>query len=291
MCQARVAHLTRTGYSRTPSKTLQLAELDALLLGDPGEHVVEDLEELPRLGDALALDRLGHQRGRGGADGAAVALEADLLDDPVLDPQVDLDDVAAQRVVAVGGAGRAVHGVAVPGLLVVVEDDLLVELAQIGHQPKTSRTFSRPATRASISSTRVVEAERGAHRGRNAVARHHRLGAVVAGADRDALRVEDGADVVGVDAVHDEGQHRGLALRRADQAHPGDGEDRLGGCLQELCLVGGDALEAELVEVVERGGKTDRALDVGRAGLEAVWRLVEGRPSKVTDRIMSPPPW
>ena len=47
---------------------------------------------------------------------------------------------------------------------------------------------------------------------------HHRLGTVVAGAHRDALLVEDGAEVVGVHSLHDEGHQRGLVSRGAEDA-------------------------------------------------------------------------
>ena len=51
----------------------------------------------------------------------------------------------------------------------------------------------------------VVEPHGGARRGGDAEALHQRLGAVMADADRHALAVDDGADVMGVDAVQGEG--------------------------------------------------------------------------------------
>jgi hypothetical protein len=41
--------------------------------------------------------------------------------------------------------GRPLDRPEVPGRLVVVEDDLLVEVGEGRHAPKTSRTFPRPA--------------------------------------------------------------------------------------------------------------------------------------------------
>jgi hypothetical protein len=41
--------------------------------------------------------------------------------------------IAAERVVALHATGRVRHLVIVPGVLVVVEDDLLVELSEIRH--------------------------------------------------------------------------------------------------------------------------------------------------------------
>ena len=45
-----------------------------------GEQRVHALEQLLRLGARLALDGLGHHRGRGHRDGAAIALEAQVGD-------------------------------------------------------------------------------------------------------------------------------------------------------------------------------------------------------------------
>src|SRR3546814_5031776 len=52
--------------------------------------------------------------------------------------------------------------------------------------------------------TGVVEAHRRPRRGRHAEPLHQRLRAVVADADGDALAVDDGADVVRMDAVRSE---------------------------------------------------------------------------------------
>src|SRR6478736_9170518 len=69
----------------------------------------------------------------------------------------------------------------------------------------------------------VVEAERGARGGGNAEAQHHRLCAVVPGADGDAFLIEDRADVVGVNVLYDKGEHAGLVRRGADELHAGYG--------------------------------------------------------------------
>ena len=56
----------------------------------------------------------------------------------------------------------------------------------------------------------------------SAEAPEDRLRAVVAGAHRDALLVERGADVLGAEAVEHERQHAGLVGRRADHAQARD---------------------------------------------------------------------
>ena len=49
---------------------------------------------------------------------------------------------------------------------------------------------------------------------------------MVAGADGDALAVEDGADVVGMDAVEDEGEDGLFGRGGADEAEAGDRRER-----------------------------------------------------------------
>src|SRR6185436_9688263 len=67
-----------------------------------------------------------------------------------------------------------------------------------------------------------VYIKRGASRRRKAEAAHQWLGAVVTGADGDAFTVQDGADVVRMDAFHRETQHAGFVWGSADHASPGD---------------------------------------------------------------------
>src|SRR3546814_6449573 len=68
--------------------------------------------------------------------------------------------------------------------------------------------------------TGVVEAHRRPRRGRHAEPLHQRLRAVVADADGDALAVDDGADVVRMDAVEREGDDAGLLPGGAEDGEP-----------------------------------------------------------------------
>ena len=91
-------------------------------------------EQRLRLLRRLALQRLGHQRGRRGGDGAAAALEARRLDHAVGDVQMQRQAVAAQRVEALGmvrGLGQRAEVVRAPA---VVDDDFLVKVTQIRHR-------------------------------------------------------------------------------------------------------------------------------------------------------------
>src|SRR5712691_5978947 len=67
-----------------------------------------------------------------------------------------------------------------------------------------------------------VEVEAGAVGGGDAEPGHQRLAAVVSGANRDALPVEDLGDVVGMDVLDVEGDDPCALLRwRSADAHPG----------------------------------------------------------------------
>src|SRR5205085_5755102 len=91
-------------------------------------------EERTRLLARPALDGLRHHARRSLRDGAARPDEADFADDALVHPQIDRELVAAQRVEAFGGAVRAFESLEVARLLVVVEYDLLVKLAQFRHK-------------------------------------------------------------------------------------------------------------------------------------------------------------
>src|ERR1700690_3606089 len=108
----------------------QLADLAGL--ARVGDQLVHVAEQGFRLFHALALDCLGHERGGGGGNGAAGALETGVDDAAVFYLQVHGELVAAQRVVAVGvmiGALRAFGVIA--RIAVVVEDHLLVERTDV----------------------------------------------------------------------------------------------------------------------------------------------------------------
>jgi len=60
--------------------------------------------------------------------------------------------VATERIITVGTMAGAGERAGIPRPLDVVEDHLLVEIAQFAHSRNTSRTVLRPATRASTSS-------------------------------------------------------------------------------------------------------------------------------------------
>ena len=97
------------------------------------QELVHLIEELACFFDALAFDRLGHHGAGGGADGAAFSLKADFFDHAVADLDKDIYLVAAEWIVPMSEVIGAVELVAVSGLLIVVEDDLLVEFTKFRH--------------------------------------------------------------------------------------------------------------------------------------------------------------
>ena len=172
-----------------------------------------------RLG--FALEELGHHGCRGVRDGAAGSLESRRrATTPFSIARTPGHPVAAQRIVSV----RVSVGPFGPhagswGLPAVVEDDLLIQVAQVGHQPKISWTRRIPRTSASISSRVLYSANEAL-----AVAgtpKRSMTGCAQWWPARigDPLVVEDGADVVGVDSLEHEGEHGRLLPRGADDAN------------------------------------------------------------------------
>ena len=87
-----------------------------------------------------------------------MAFEADVFHAVAGHLELEMDAVAAERVVAVGVVSRTLQVAEVPRPLAVVEDHLLVELTQIRiarHDlpyPIILRTAARPSTKRSMSS-------------------------------------------------------------------------------------------------------------------------------------------
>src|SRR6266850_3633309 len=132
----------------------QLLGID-FALGSLADHRVDPLEERFRLRLGLLLQGGRHQRGRSLGDGAAGALEADVLDHVAGELQVQRDLIAAERIDPLRVPVGPLRLAEVPGLAAVVDDHFLVQVAQFRAHPKTSRTLSRPSTRASMSSRRL----------------------------------------------------------------------------------------------------------------------------------------
>ena len=97
------------------------------------------------------------------------------------------------------------------------------------------------------------------------------------GAHRDPVEIQQHADILRMRAVHDEGQHAALVACGPDQAQSWDLLERPRAVSQQRSLVRSDAVQAEVLDIVDRRRETDRGLDRWRAGFELVRDLVELR--------------
>src|SRR3954454_9520089 len=112
---------------------------------------------------------------------------------------------------------------------------------------------------------------------RDAELLHQRLAAVVAGADRNALQVEDLRDVVRMDVLEVERDDAGATIGgravEPDARHLRQAAERVGG---ELVLVRLDRVEPDSLEIVDRRAEADRLRHRRRARLELVRQLAPG---------------
>src|SRR5882724_6532903 len=97
----------------------------------PLHHGAHAVGQGQRLRHRLVLQELRHHRGRGLADRAAPADEARILDDVAVHTQLQVDLVAAQRVVERYRVGRVLQRPLVAGPPVVIENQLLVKGAEL----------------------------------------------------------------------------------------------------------------------------------------------------------------
>src|SRR6202008_966207 len=94
---------------------------------------------------------LGQERRGRGRDRAALPREARVLHRVALDREREHELIATQRVSAAGRVSRMLERAEVPRVLRVVENHFLVEIAQVTHGPKISKTRRTPAVSRSTS--------------------------------------------------------------------------------------------------------------------------------------------
>src|SRR5208282_1111350 len=112
---------------------------------------MEPPEKFLRLCHRLAFDALRHHRRGRFRDRAARALKTDVADRIAIELEIYGEAVAAERIEALGLVIGGRDFAIIARSLAVLEDHVLIEIAQVGHQAKTSRTFSIPRTSASTS--------------------------------------------------------------------------------------------------------------------------------------------
>ena len=135
----------------------------------------------------------------------------------------------------------------------------------------------------SISLDGVVRPKRRPDRPRNPKLVHQRFRAVVPCAHRNAELVEQRAQIVRMDALHEEGHHPRLAWRRAVEAQPLNALQLRVGVLRELVLVGRQGRHAHTVHPIQGGPQGNASADVRGACLKLVGKLVVGRALFKTD--------
>src|SRR5215475_10202520 len=130
-CRTLHAH----GKLADAGKDLQLPEMVwlRLFVERARYHAMKFVEQLLGFLPGLSLHRLRHHAGRGFRDGAPRALETDIPELIVLNVEIDVQLIAAERVIAFGSSICVFKLMKIPRLLVVIEDDLLIELRQFRH--------------------------------------------------------------------------------------------------------------------------------------------------------------
>src|SRR5215207_9215628 len=142
----RVAQPRRLEHLEREQRALHARRGDV----DPEQIEHEVAVEPDEVVDRHPDDLLGGHRRRRLGDRAAVAREAHVRDAAVLaHAELDLELVAAERVVVLELQVRVLELAEVPRLLVVLEDVLAI---QVVHQAKTSFTVASPAISRSTSS-------------------------------------------------------------------------------------------------------------------------------------------
>ena len=180
----------------------------------------------------------------------------------------------------------------VPRVAVVVEDDLLVELAEVRHHREHFshlRAARRPGRRLSAACCRRANEAR-------AVAGTPKR-SITGCAQWWPVRIAtpSWSRIVPMScgwtpsSTNDE--DAGLLPGGADQPQPGISVQPGRRVVEQLVLGPPTASRPSAAELVDRRAEPDRARDVRRARLELVREVVVGRASRsVTERIMSPPP-
>src|SRR5207302_8552863 len=115
--------------------------------------VMEGAEPRLRLGAGLSLDERRHERCRRLGDRATRPDEAHVGDPLVLELEPERQAVATHWIVALGASICRLHLPEVSRRPVVIEDETLIQIGEIRHQPKTFRTEWSPSTSASTSSS------------------------------------------------------------------------------------------------------------------------------------------
>src|ERR1044072_475133 len=112
---------------------------------------------------------------------------------------------------------------------------------------------------------RVVEGKRSARSRGNLETLHDWLRAMMAGANGDALLIEDSANVVRMNIVDRERDHTQFFFRRADDAYAFNRQQPLRRVVQQVMLVSRGFLATDDVQIINRRAQTNLGSNRGRA--------------------------
>ncbi len=121
----------------------------------------------------------------------------------------------------------------------------------------------------------VIEGEGIAGGAGDAEGLHEGLAAVVSGADGDAHLVQQGAEVVVVDAGDDDGDEGAAVFAGTEDVHA-EGLEAIVQAVGECLFMGIDGGEPDFLHVAQGGGENDVAADVGGAGFVFEGKRVVG---------------
>jgi len=122
----------------------------------------------------------------------------------------------------------------------------------------------------------VVQCNGGSCGCSDAKSSHEGFAAMVSGANGDAFRVKDRADIVGMSGVHGEREGSGTCGGIAHQFNAGAGVQPIRRVFDELGFVVVDNVPPNRLDIVKTCGEADSAGDMGSARFESGWRFFVG---------------
>ena len=146
----------------------------------------------------------------------------------------------------------------------------------ISNHVKNSRTRASVSARIVDLVMRRVDREAGARGAVQTEPVHQRLGAVMAGAHRDALAIQQRRHVVRMRPIQRERHHAAAILRPAQDVHALDRVEPRQRVIDQRCLMRGDRVVADRLHVIDRRLQSDAFQDRRRARLELVRHLGPG---------------